>query len=530
MQAPCVFSILYTNCEGGVLGGWGGGHDTVRFGRFHVCVAVPFLCAFWCSAAWFSLALLHELDAPLPDFPLHFYMNLMLRCLIFIGTSTWTWCSAAWCSFAFLHELDAPLPDVNLHFYMNLMLRCLIFICICTWTWCSAVWFSFALVRELDALLPDFPLHFYMNLMLCCLIFLCISTWTWCSAACFFAFLHELDAPLPGFPLHFYMNLMLRCLIFLCISTWTWCSAAWFSLALLHELDAPLPDFHLCFYMNLCFAAWFFGTQEALIAHGKIWNPSCRLPSFLHTCARWKGQQRSVLLRLSVAMVCPEQKGMLAESNCQNLNNHGSWKRKRSDCAWKARMTFWKRRNYRSVNNFPTMWLQIQENAVFADRRIQNWMLAKNKKYYKNISIKTPKSIGEHRVCWHFNSITIKECVQILLTMTFLPKTALFWLGFWWPKRAFRFGKRSGFERLEYEIGSNCHPAWLVFVFLEYFVILFYCCKITLHLPFFIVSFLVLCFCIKCLKIKISWVFNILYCNIFFCCTVLHFFCYTIFH
>ena len=134
--------------------------------------------------------------------------NLMLRCLLRCFTLTcsstwWTWCSAPWSSFAFLHELDAPLLDLHLLFYMNLMLRCLILTCISTWTWISAAWSC---------------LHFYMNLMLRCLIFICISTWTWCTAAwSSLAVPHELDAPLLDLLLHFYMNLMLRCLIFTCI-------------------------------------------------------------------------------------------------------------------------------------------------------------------------------------------------------------------------------------------------------------------------------------------------------------------------
>ena len=82
-------------------------------------------------AAWSCLAFLHELDAPLP-----------LSCI-----STRTWCSVDWSSLAFLHELDAPLLDLAflqeldapllgllLHFYMFLMLRCLIFSCMSTWT------------------------------------------------------------------------------------------------------------------------------------------------------------------------------------------------------------------------------------------------------------------------------------------------------------------------------------------------------------------------------------------------------------
>ena len=64
----------------------------------------------------------------------------MLRCLIFTCISTWAWCSAAWSSLAILHELGAPLLDLHFQFYMNLMLRCLIFVC--SWTWCSAAWSS----------------------------------------------------------------------------------------------------------------------------------------------------------------------------------------------------------------------------------------------------------------------------------------------------------------------------------------------------------------------------------------------------
>ena len=162
-----------------------------------------------------------------------FYMKLMLR--------------YTWSSFACLHELDAPLLDLHLHFYMSWMLRSLIFTCISTGTWCSLLD-----LHELDAplLAPllDLYLHFYMNLMLRCLIFICISTWTWISAAwSSLAFLHELDAPLLDLHLHFDMNLMHRCLIFTCCSTWTWCPAAWSSLAFLHELDAPLLDLHLHF-------------------------------------------------------------------------------------------------------------------------------------------------------------------------------------------------------------------------------------------------------------------------------------------
>ena len=96
----------------------------------------------------------------------------MLRCLIFTCSSTWTWCSAAWSSLAVLHELDAPLLDLHLQFYMNLMLRCLIFSCVSTWTWCSAAWYALAVLHELDAPLLDLFLRFYVNLVLRYLIFL----------------------------------------------------------------------------------------------------------------------------------------------------------------------------------------------------------------------------------------------------------------------------------------------------------------------------------------------------------------------
>ena len=108
--------------------------------------------------------------APLLDLLLHFYMNWMLRCLIFSCNSTWTGCSAAWSSLAILHELDALLLDLLLHFYLNWMLRCLIFSCISTWTGCSAAWSSLAILHELDAPLLDLLLHVYMNWMLRCLI------------------------------------------------------------------------------------------------------------------------------------------------------------------------------------------------------------------------------------------------------------------------------------------------------------------------------------------------------------------------
>ena len=252
------FCWVFGGFRGGV-GGWDNNNPTA------------------CSAAWSSLAFPHELDAPLVDLLLHFYMNLMLRCLIFSRISTWTWYSAAWSSLACLHELDAPLLDLLLHFYMNLMLRCLIFSYMSTWTWCPAVWSSLAFLPELDAPLRDLLLHFYMNpcsaawssrtclheldaplfdlllhfylsLMLRCVIFSRISTWTWCCAAwSSLTCLHELDAPLLDLLLHFYLNLILRCLIFSCISTWTWCCAAWSSLAFLPELDAPLLD--LLFFM-----------------------------------------------------------------------------------------------------------------------------------------------------------------------------------------------------------------------------------------------------------------------------------------
>ena len=101
--------------------------------------------------------------------------NLMLRCLLRCFTLTctskwWTWCSAPWSSFAFLHELDAPLLDLHLLFYMNLMLRCLILTCISTWTWCCAAWSSLAVPHELDAPLFDLHWQFYMNFFLRCLI------------------------------------------------------------------------------------------------------------------------------------------------------------------------------------------------------------------------------------------------------------------------------------------------------------------------------------------------------------------------
>ena len=152
-----------------------------------------------CSAAWFSFAFLHELDAPLLDWSSLAFRHELVAPLLA------------------LHELDAPLPapllDPHLQFYMvNLMLRCLIFTCISTWTWCPAAWSSFAFLHELDAPLLDLHLHF----------------------------LHEVDAPLLDLHLHVYMNLMLpcliymnlmlrcllRCLTFTCNSTWTWCSAA----------------------------------------------------------------------------------------------------------------------------------------------------------------------------------------------------------------------------------------------------------------------------------------------------------------
>ena len=50
----------------------------------------------------------------------------MLRCLILACISTWTWCCAAWSSLAVPHELDAPLFDLHWQFYMNFFLRCLI--------------------------------------------------------------------------------------------------------------------------------------------------------------------------------------------------------------------------------------------------------------------------------------------------------------------------------------------------------------------------------------------------------------------
>ena len=120
--------------------------------------------------------------------PRCFFMSLLLRCLIFICVSTWTWRAAAWSSLAFLHELDAPLLDLHLHFcmnlmarcfFMNLLLRCLIFSCVSTWTWCSAAWFSLAFLHELDAplLLHELvapllclQLRFYMNLMPRCML------------------------------------------------------------------------------------------------------------------------------------------------------------------------------------------------------------------------------------------------------------------------------------------------------------------------------------------------------------------------
>ena len=204
--------------------------------HLHFCKNLLLRClVFICISTW-------TLDASLLDLHLHFYMNLMLRCLIFTCISTWTWCSAAWSSLAFLHELDAPLLDLHLHFYMNswcsaawsslaclhelLMLRCLIFTCISTWTWCSAAWSSLAFLHELlmlDSAAWSSLAFLHELLMLRCLIFICISTWT-------------LDAPLLDLHLHVYMN--------------SWCSAAWSSLAFLHELDAPLLGLHLHFYMN----------------------------------------------------------------------------------------------------------------------------------------------------------------------------------------------------------------------------------------------------------------------------------------
>ena len=248
--------------SGGFGVGWGGGIITTQplaplldlLLHFYLnlmlrCMIFSYISTWtWCSAAWSSLAFLPELDAPPLDLLLHFYLNLMFRCLIFSCISTWTWCSAAWSALAFLPELDVPLLDLLLHFNLNLMLRCLIFSCISTWTWCSAAWSSLTFLPELDAPLLDLLLHFYLNLMLRRLICSCISTWTWCSAAwSSLAFQPELDAPLLDLLLHFYLNLMLRCLIFSCISTWTWFSAAWSSLAFLPELDVPLLD--LLFFM-----------------------------------------------------------------------------------------------------------------------------------------------------------------------------------------------------------------------------------------------------------------------------------------
>ena len=234
----------------------------------------------WCSAAWLIFPCISTWTCCCP------------------ACSTWTWCSAAcsvaWPSLAVLHgELDAPLLDLHLHFYMNLRPRCLTFTCNSTWTWCPAAWSSLAcLVRASDqsectserqtaavrAALSDNR----------GLIFTSVSTWTSCSAArSLFAFLNELDAPLLDFHLRFYMNLMPRCLIDLhlhfdmnlllpcllymnlmlrcllrcltltCSSTWwTWCSAARSSLAFLHELDAPMLDFHLRHYITCCSPAW----------------------------------------------------------------------------------------------------------------------------------------------------------------------------------------------------------------------------------------------------------------------------------
>ena len=186
----------------------------------------------WCYTLWPSLELL--------------YWNWLLRPLIFSCQSSWT--CAPWSALAVLNELDAmalvndlhsailhervaALHNCDLRFHMNLLLRCVIFPCSSTWTWRYA---------------PGFSLQFNMNSTQRSMILTCMSTWTWCCAACSsLAILHELglDAALQDLRLHFYDPGL--------HPYTPRCYAMWSSLAFLHELDVALHDLHLSFYMNL---------------------------------------------------------------------------------------------------------------------------------------------------------------------------------------------------------------------------------------------------------------------------------------
>ena len=241
-----------------------------------------------------------HLDATHCDLHLRFFMNLMLRSMIFTWASTWTWFCALWSSPACLHDVDATLCDLHLRVSMNLTLRYMIFTRVAACTWCYA-WISslacyvnlmlrsmifsccstLSVLHEIDATLfalPALPFQFHMSYAL------------WSSLACLREFdsaryeprhacLHELDAALHDlhsqlyinwccalFPhfhanefdatlydLHwrFYMNCLLRSLFFSCQSSWT--CAPWSALAVLNELDAMamVSDLHLQFYMNV---------------------------------------------------------------------------------------------------------------------------------------------------------------------------------------------------------------------------------------------------------------------------------------
>ena len=150
----------------------------------------------WTCAPWSAFAVLNELDAMamVSDLHLQFYMNVLLRSIIVTCSSTWVCCSAAWSSLAALHELDATL---------------LVFPCNSTWTTRNALWSSLACLHELDAALCGLHLQFFMNLGLTLRsrIFACFSMILACIPT-------RLDATRCDLHLHFFMNLTLRSMIF----------------------------------------------------------------------------------------------------------------------------------------------------------------------------------------------------------------------------------------------------------------------------------------------------------------------------